>query len=529
VLAGGFILFTHDGIPVRRLILHSIWAAPCVAGLLTGCAHYERRELTLERFAESWPGQALDVPTVRAYYGALPERRGAQHIASFDVDDGVSLAEAEAIALHFNPDLRQSRAAAGVPLASAEEAGWWPDPQFQAGVLRFVNRGGRPGGFKFDNGSFDGVNSRALATGGLNNNSVERTPPGFRRIDGGNYVNNPWIVNASLSVTLPISGRLAVEQDARWADYTVAWRDVAIAEWALLVELRSAWFAWSVTEERLALSRDYAERIGAAAEIANRLASVGELKTTDARVLEIERARIRTTIQALENTLAQQRLELLAMMGVAPNAPAQLVPAIFQTDVDVARPDREAALLAKHPRVLSAKAAYEAAEQSLRLEIRRQYPDLNLGPSFSIEEGLSRAGLGIGLPLPLWNRNRQGIAEAYAEREAAQARSERVVQKVIGELASVETRLAYADERLTLLKTELAPLVDRQISETRTLLDLGEIDVLVLREALRASLEAKLDILDATLARAQAANALEQMLAPRWVAASRADRAEDSE
>ncbi|MCA9256646.1 MAG: hypothetical protein KDA33_13450, partial [Phycisphaerales bacterium] len=73
------------------------------------------------------------------------------------------------------------------------------------------------------------------------------------------------------------------------------------------------------------------------------------------------------------------------------------------------------------------------------------------------------------------------------------------------------------------------PLVDRQISETRTLLDLGEIDVLVLREALRASLEAKLDILDATLARAQAANTLEQMLAPRWVAASKADRAEESE
>lgn len=498
-------------------------------GLPLGCARYERRVLTLESFADEWSLRPLDVESTRTYFSSLASGDAATESSKFDASDGLSLAEAEAVALHFNPQLRIARASADVPLASAQESGWWPDPQFQAGVLRFVNRGGPTGGFKFDGGSFDGVNSRALGPGGLNNNSVERTPPGFRRVDGGDFIDDPWIVNASLSITVPISGRLAVEQDLRWADYSAAWRQVAIAEWELLLRLRSEWLAWSVTNERLALSRDYSERINVASEVAGRLASVGELKSTDARVLEIERARIRAAIQALENRAEQQRLGLFALVGVAPDAPVRLNAGLFQPDVGVAHAGRRAAILGNHPRIVAARAEYEVAEQSLRLEIRKQYPDLNLGPSFSLEEGFSRVGLGIGLPLPLWNRNRQGIAEAFAERDAAAARAETTVQLTIGELAMMEAQLGFADDRLALLKAELAPLVDKQIEETRTPLDLGEVDVLVLREALRASLEAKLDILDATLARAQAANALQQMLTPRWVAASKANGGEKSE
>lgn len=498
----------------RRLLFILVFSI----SIATGCATYERLPIELSSLAREWSSSPLDVEPVRAYLDALARPAEASGPARFDERDGLSLAEAEAIALHFNPQLRQLRSEANVPLASAKEAGWWPDPQFQAGVLRFVNRGGPTGGFKLDGGSIDGINTRALGTGGLNNNSLERTPPGFRRVAPGDYVDDPWIVNASLSITLPISGRLAVEKDVRWAEYAVAWRQVAIAEWELLIRLREQWLAWSVTQEQLRLSHDYQTRIAASSGVARRLSSVGELKTTDARVLDIELARLRAAIQALENQAAQQRLALLATMGVVPDAPVALNADVFQSRVDEAPGNRRERLLQNHPRVCAALAAYEVAEQALRLEVRKQFPDLNLGPSFSLEEGFSRAGLGFGLPIPLWNRNRQAVATAFAEREAARSRAESAMQRVISELAQAETRLAFADERLTLLQTELAPLVDKQIEETRTLLEIGEVEVLVIREALRASLETKLEVLNATLARAQAANALQQMLNPRWVA-----------
>lgn len=486
-----------------------------------GCARYERRPIDVAALSKDWAEQPLDVESVRDYMAALAGHSDSNAPPTFNAEDGFTLAEAEAVALHFNPRLRQMRAEAGVPLATARESGWWPDPQFQASVLSFVNRG-RPTRFKLDGGSFDGVNTGVIGPGGFSASGIEQTPPGLRRVEG-NSIADPWIIDASLSITLPISGRLAVEQDVRWAEYDATWRSIAISEWKLLVNLRSKWLAWSVTQRRLQVSREYAGRIDAASKIAERLSSVGELKTTDARVLEIESARLRASIQALTNQSAQQRLSLLALMGIVPDAPVRLIDEVFQSRVGVAKNQRRGVLLAHHPQVLATQAAYEVAEQALRLEVRKQFPDLNLGPSFSFEEGFSRAGLGVGLPLPMWNHNRQAVAEAFAERDAARSRAETVVQRVVAELAQSETRLAFADERLALLESELAPLVDKQIEETRTLLDLGEVDVLVLREALRASLETKLDILDATLARAQAANELQQMLAPRWVASAGAE------
>jgi outer membrane protein TolC len=174
-----------------------------------------------------------------------------------------------------------------------------------------------------------------------------------------------------------------------------------------------------------------------------------------------------------------------------------------------------------HPLIRATEADYEAAERQLRLEVRRQYPDLDIGPSYSLEEGFPRLGFGFGLSLPLWNRNRQAIAQANAARDAAKMQAELTVELVLSELAQAEARLDFAGKRREVLSREVIPLVDKQLSESRALLELGEIDVLLLREALTGSLETKLDLLDATLAEATAANELSQMIRPRWCSSSK--------
>ena len=53
----------------------------------------------------------------------------------------------------------------------------------------------------------------------------------------------------------------------------------------------------------------------------------------------------------------------------------------------------------------------------IKTEIRRQYPELELGPSFTRDEGEKEVGGEIGFNLPLWNRNRKAIAEARGTRD----------------------------------------------------------------------------------------------------------------
>jgi len=510
---------------LQRLIMSHIqrWsrALPALLLVLTGCARYERRPLELEQYAETWVLHDINVDSIREYAETLAD---GEEDAPYDPSDGLCLAEAEAVALVFNPQLRLARAQAEVPLASAREAGWWPDPEFEAKVQRFADRGSRAK-FRFDGPSFDGVNTGIF---GPSANGLETTPPGIRR-GGGDFIDDPWIVSASLSITIPISGRLAVEQDWAWAEYAASWRRILISEWELLTRLRAAWLEWSTTRERIEVIKTSIEQLGTVATMTGRLAAAGELKPTDARLLLVKLLRQRTALQAAESEAELQRLGLFAMLGLAPEAPVELQPQVFLPCIDEVPDSRRTTLLRRNPRILAVRAEYKAAEERLRLEVRKQYPDLNIGPSYSFEEGFSRLGFGFGFPIPLWNHNRQAVAEATAEREAARARAEAKIEQVLSELARAEARLRFAAERREMLLDEVVPLVDRQVEETRKLLDLGEVDVLVLRDALSSAVETKLELLASTLAEAQAASALQQMLEPRWITPSQAEVEEDDE
>ena len=491
-------------------------AVPLALLVLTGCATYERRPLDVEQYAENWPLRDVGGDSIRDYAEALADEEKS---APYDPSDGLSLAEAEAVALVFNPELRLARAQADVPLASAREAGWWPDPEFEADVLRFASRGSQSR-FRFDGPSFDGVNTGIVGASGLSATGLEITPPGFRRV-AGDFIDDPWIVGASLSITIPISGRLAVEQDWAWAEYSASWRRILISEWQLLTRLRAVWLEWSTTRERIEVLKAFVEQFDTVASVTERLAAAGELKPTEARLLLVELQWQRAALQAVESEAESKRLELLALLGLAPEAPVELRPNVFVPRINEGPDSRRDTLLRRDPRIMAVRAEYEAAEQRLRLEVRKQYPDLNVGPSYSFEEGLSRLGFGFGLPIPLWNHNRQAVAEAGAEREAARTRAEARIEQVISELARAEARLSSAARRREMLLDELVPLVDRQVEEVHTLLDLGEVDVLLLRVALRSALTTKLEVLEATLAEALAANALQQMLEPRWITPSR--------
>jgi outer membrane protein TolC len=469
--------------------------------------------------------RSLDLESIRQYADRLAQSEPG-HVP-FDSSDGLSLHEAEAVALHFNPRLRLSRARAEVPLASAEEAGWWPDPQLEAEVLKFLNRGRRTR-FRFDGPSFDGVNTGIFSADGISASGLETTAPGYRRVDG-DFIEDPWIVGASLSFTIPISGRLAVEKDLKWTEYSAAWRRILVSEWRLLTKLREMWFEWSTLRERVGVVRENMASLKSVVEMATRLASGGEMSPTEARVLNIALARRGSKLQNLERETEQKRLAIFAMLGVAPDAPVTLQQEIQMSFIDLARVIDRKSLIANHPRLKAARADYETAEQQLRLEIRMQYPDLQLGPSFSFEEGFSRLGLGVGFPLPLWNRNRQGVAQALAERDTARVSAEAEVEIVMAEVAQFQTQLGYASQQRDYLIAEVTPLVDRQLAEVRKLLDLGEVDVLLLRDALNSDLETRLEVLDLTLAEARAANQLAQTLQPRWFTPKQTETEEDDE
>ena len=119
----------------------------------------------------------------------------------------------------------------------------------------------------------------------------------------------------------------------------------------------------------------------------------------------------------MEQQHLELHLQMLNLLGLHPDMrEVEMAGSLPKTlPAAVAVPTHEQLL--KHPELKASLAAHDTSEAELQREIRKQYPELSVSPGFEHEDGNSKVGIGVGLSLPLWNRNQQGIAQAYGERD----------------------------------------------------------------------------------------------------------------
>ena len=418
----------------------------------SACQSYRDVPLDLGAHWSAMESRDLSMPQVAEYAQGLSRSSTTAPVA-YDPSDGLSLAEAEAVALFFNPQLRVARLRANVARVGAAEAGRWADPELAIDAERIVES-----------------------------------------------VDEPWVLGGMLNVTIPLSGRLGAERRQVSAEATVQELRALMAERTTLAELREQWLEWSAALERAALARQFIEELGGIAERGERLRQAGELDPVDARLLQLERVKQTARLRQHEADARTGETRVKALLGLVPWAQVKLLPSLSVPDPQVPAEDQLPRVLGETSRVRVARAEYEVAERTLKLEITRQYPDLTLGGGYGTDEGDERVLLGAALPLPLFNANRRAIAEAVATREAARAAAEAEYEQVIGELAAARVRLDSARDRVRYVEEELAPLADQQVEGVRRLAAAGEFNSTVLLEALRTAHEAKLEVLDARLA-----------------------------
>lgn len=369
------------------------------------------------------------------------------------------------IALVYNPDLRMARLEAGVALATAEHAGRRDDPQLSVDLLRITQS-----------------------------------------------VPDPWIVGVGLGITLPISGRLEAEKDRADAVYEAKLLAIVEAEWKTRHQVRLAWLAWSAARVTLEQQSQLIDTIGALVDATSKLAEAGELPATEAGLFAIERMQRRYELRRLQGEVAVAEQRLRALMGLSPQAPLQLNPQVLGVETKGDKSEKRS--VDGNPTLARLKQEYEVAEQTLLREVRKQYPDLTIGPVVENEEGQSRIGLGGGIPIPILNANKQGIAEGKAKRELARAAYETEYERLTGTLAQTQAKAKALTEERELVADEMAPLVDSQVMRARKLLDLGEGGGLVLLESLVRAHETKLHLIEVRLDEAHAYAELQHLAGP---------------
>ena len=280
----------------------------------------------------------------------------------------MSLPKLHEIGLLLNPELNHARLTYARSSAVAEFAGLWDDPSISAEVRQIRE---------------EDTTNRGIGMG----------------------------------LTLPVTGLPALAEKIaecyKQADYLT----MQAKERAYLVQLDSLRYQVMTTHAKMHLMQDRVKQMKEEQQSAQRMHELGEMEFADFQVICRRLNDGQKELQELEQLHLAQHLEMLKQLGLHPDMRNVEMEGHLPKSIPaaVAAPSQEQLL--KHPSLKAAMAAHDTSEAELQREIRKQYPELAVNPGFEHDGGNSKVGIGIGINLPLWNRNQEGIAAATAERE----------------------------------------------------------------------------------------------------------------
>lgn len=280
----------------------------------------------------------------------------------------MSLSRLHDIGLLLNPELNKYRLNYARSTAVAETAGWWEDPAISADVKH------------------------------------------IREAD----VTNRGV---GLSLTLPVTGLPSLAEKVAECYKETDYRTMLSKERAYLVELDTLRYRVMSTHAKLHLMQDRVRRLSEEQESAQRMHELGEMEFADFQVICRRLNDGQKELQEMEQTHLDEHLQLLKLLGLHPDMRSVELSGHLPENIPAAVAAPTEAQLLKHPALQAAMAAHDTSEAELQREIRKQYPEISVGPGFEHDDGNSKIGLGIGMSLPLWNRNKEGIAQAAAERD----------------------------------------------------------------------------------------------------------------
>lgn len=311
----------------------------------------------------------------------------------------------------------------------------------------------------------------------------------------------------SIGVAIPLGDRRAARDAQLKARTERAQVELDAIRRRLVLDLRQGLTELGLSLERQSRLSALADTASATTAVTRQLVEAGAAAAIQVAVAEVEEERSRAAIgtAALETLSARTLLSQILGLEIAywsrfedveiPVLPSDLPPL----------EELQLMLLDHHPDLGRRRADYEIAECTLAYEISLQIPDLQIGLPFEAETG-ERAyliGLSLGMEIPLFDRNQQGIRRADSERDAARARFDAEIHARLTELERSLLELDLARSRSTVLVRERLPRAEAALelahdslaagsSDARQLLDTERLYQAVWLEAVEASRDERL-------------------------------------
>lgn len=309
---------------------------------------------------------------------------------------------------------------------------------------------------------------------------------------------SPWTYTLGIDVPIITAGKkqAAIDQASYLSE--AARIEIAQTAWQVRSRVAKSLLDYQFANQQISILKNEVELRGAIVDMLQKRVDAGmasNIELSNARIgLQKAEQALNTqsgTVSTLQANLASSAglpLDSFKKLNIATSfAGAQPV----QTDL------LQYQALLNRLDIRAALSRFESAEAKLRLEIAKQYPDLSLSPSKTLDQGDQIWSLGFTSLLTLINKNRGLIAEATALRELEFTKFEALQAKVIGDLNQSKANYFAAVESTGKANTVLASQ-EKRTERTQVQFNAGFADRLELTSTQLENLIAKQNVLSAS-------------------------------
>jgi cobalt-zinc-cadmium efflux system outer membrane protein len=372
--------------------------------IFAGCATYQPQPIAPEKTAAQLESRRLDDPGLKKF---LEQNLGRE--LKIWPETNWDLPELTLVAFYFHPSLEVARDQWLVAQAGLKTAGARPNPSVSV-------------------------------------------MPGYDTQIPGNY--SPWLVPVTFDWPVETAGKRGKRIAEAEAVSESARENFVAAAWQIRSGVRASLLDFKIAGRRAGLLQQEFDTQREIVRLLQQRFDAGEISRPELTTAQIALNKTQLDLSDARSRQAGARSRLAEALGLSEAAlNGENLNLDFSLSGVKALTSAEARRVALRSRadILAALADYAAAEDDLRLEIAKQYPDLHLGPGYAWNNGNAgdnQWSLGLTVELPILNQNQGPIAEAEARRKLAAAKFLELQAQIIGEIDRAVAGFRVAREEL---------------------------------------------------------------------------------
>jgi cobalt-zinc-cadmium efflux system outer membrane protein len=290
-----------------------------------------------------------------------------------------------------------------------------------------------------------------------------------------------------ISRTIELGGKRSKRIETAGANSDLARGQFQSVVWQLTNDLKRKFYTVVLNQSLLNLAREnettFAEIVKHTAELVN----AGEISGLDLDRVEVEKLKFDTDLANAERdyevALRDLRFALggdYRAMNIEVAGTIDYEPHQFSHDelLDLA--------LAARPDLKAAKLSERAADANIRLQNAQRIPDLTLGGGIEqVPSGTSSYTFGVGIEIPVSNRNQGERAKALIEKKKAQNQEQLLTNQVMSDVDKALVAFEKQKHRVDLYRSGVITKVNDIQNKTQIALQAGESSILELLDAIR--------------------------------------------